>query len=133
MIRDNSYTQSEPRLRDTLRDDFSQGGHWNTFRKEFRGLKEFYIDEEKKRRLEAMPSLKRWLYLNGWLLKSMLMRLSPFRRIVLVLGIILLVWSPIVIATNKHTEVVDFHLGGGAIILLVLRSAARPFATTAAC
>ncbi len=120
MIRDNSYTQSEPRLRDTLRDDFSQGGHWNTFRKEFRGLKEFYIDEEKKRRLEAMPSLKRWLYLNGWLLKSMLMRLSPFRRIVLVLGIILLVWSPIVIATNKHTEVVDFHLGGGAIILLVL-------------
>jgi hypothetical protein len=120
MIRDNAYTQSEPRLRDTLRNDFSQGGHWNTFRREFRGLKEFYIDEEKKKRLDAMPSLKRWLYLNGWLLKSMLIRLSPFRRIVLVLGIILLVWSPIVIATNKHTEVVDFHLGGGVIILLVL-------------
>jgi len=113
-------SQSEPRLRDTLRNDFSQGGHWNTFRKEFRGLKEFYIDEEKKKRLDAMPPLKRWLYLNGWLLKSMLMRLTPFRRIVLVLGIVLLVWSPVVIMTNKHIEVMDFRLIGGAAILIVL-------------
>ncbi|MGA9406530.1 MAG: PP2C family protein-serine/threonine phosphatase [Bacteroidota bacterium] len=111
---------SEPRLRDTLRNDFSQGGYWNTFRKEFRSLKEFYIDQEKKKRLEAMPQLKRWLYLNGWLLKSMLMKLNPFRRIVLVLGIILLVWSPVVIMTNKHVEITDFHLIGGAVILLVL-------------
>lgn len=120
MNHDDSYSQSEPRLRDTLRDDFSKGGHWNTFRKEFRGLKEFYIDEEKKKRLEAMQPLKRWVYLNGWLLKSLLMRLTPFRRIVLVLGIVLQVWSPIVIATNRHVQTVELHLVGGAIILLVL-------------
>ncbi|MGA7162009.1 MAG: PP2C family protein-serine/threonine phosphatase [Bacteroidota bacterium] len=113
-------SQSEPRLRDTLRDDFSRGGYWNTFRKEFRGLKEFYIDEEKKRRLDAMPQIKRWLYLNGWLLKSMLMKLNPFRRIVLVVGIILLLWSPVLIMTNKRIEITDFHLIGGAVILLVL-------------
>ncbi len=116
----NETSQSEPRLRDTLRNDFIQGGHWNTFRKEFRGLKEFYIDEEKKKRLDAMPRLQRWLYLNAWLLKSMLMRLTPFRRMVLVLGIILLVWNPIIIMTNKHIQVSDFHLIGGAAILIVL-------------
>jgi sigma-B regulation protein RsbU (phosphoserine phosphatase) len=50
----------------------------------------------------------------------MLMRLTPFRRIVLVLGIVLLVWSPVVIMTNKHIEVMDFRLIGGAAILIVL-------------
>ena len=112
--------QSEPRLRDTLREDLFEGNHWNTFRKEFRGLKEFYIDEEKKNRLATMEPLKRWLYLNGWLLKSLLMRLNPFRRVVLVVGIILLVSNPILILTNKHIQITDFHLLGGAAILLVL-------------
>jgi sigma-B regulation protein RsbU (phosphoserine phosphatase) len=116
----NETYQSEPRLRDTLRDDFTRGGHWNTFRKEFRGLKEFYIDEEKKKRLNEMPQLKRWIYLNWWLLKSMLMRLTPFRRLVLVVGIVLLVWSPVIIISNKHVEISDFRLIGGALILLIL-------------
>jgi len=113
--------QSEPRLRDTLREDFFQGNHWNTFRKEFRSLKEFYLDEEKKKRLETMEPLKRWLYLAGWLFKSLLMRLTPFRRVILVLGIFLLFWSPIIInSKNIKMELTDFHLFGSAAILLVL-------------
>src|SRR5271169_4234936 len=122
MKSDTPYNQAEPRLRDTLREDFFQGNHWNTFRKEYRGLKEFYIDEEKKKRLDAMPPLKRWLYLNGWLLKSMLMRLNPFRRVILVVGIVLLGWSPVIMITNKHLniEFTEFHIIGGAVILLVL-------------
>jgi serine phosphatase RsbU (regulator of sigma subunit) len=113
--------QSEPRLRDTLREDFFRGNHWNTFRKEFRSLKEFYLDEEKKKRLETMEPLKRWVYLTGWLFKSLLMRLNPFRRVILVLGIFLLFWSPIIInSKNIKMELTDFHLFGSAAILLVL-------------
>ncbi len=111
----------EPRLRDTLREDFFQGNHWNSFRKEFRSLKEFYLDEEKKKKLEAMEPLKRWLYLTGWLFKSLLMRLNPFRRVLLVLGIFLLLWTPIIInSKNVKMEFTDFHLFGSAAILLVL-------------
>jgi hypothetical protein len=117
---DNTQQKNEPRLRDTLRDDFRQGNHLSTFRKEFRDLKEFYIDEEKKKRLQEMSPLKRGLYLGGWLCKSMLMRLTPIRRLVLVIGIFLLIVSPSVTVDNHHVQITNLYLFGGAALLLVL-------------
>ncbi len=113
-------THTEPRLRDTLRDDFSQGNYWHTFKKEFRDLKEFYIDEEKKRRLDAMHPVIRWFHINGWLLKGMLMKLTPFRRIVLVVGILLVVGIPSIQVSRSHIQVNNFYVVGGAAILVVL-------------
>ncbi|HTR80302.1 MAG TPA: PP2C family protein-serine/threonine phosphatase [Bacteroidota bacterium] len=116
----NKHT-NEPRLRDTLRDDLRQFNHWNTFRKEYRGLKEFYIDEEKKKSLEAMSPIQRWLHLYGWLLKSMLMRLTPMRRLLLVFGILLiLLGSPSISYDHHRIEFSNFGLVGEVAILLVL-------------
>ena len=120
MKSENTQHKNEPRLRDTLRDDFSQGNHLSTFRKEFRDLKEFYIDEEKKRRLQDMSPLRRWFYLSGWLCKSMLMRLTPIRRLVLVIGIFLLILSPSITVDNRHIQFTNLYIFGGAAILLVL-------------
>jgi serine phosphatase RsbU (regulator of sigma subunit) len=117
---DTSQQRNEPRLRDTLRDDFRQGNHLNTFRKEFRDLKEFYIDEEKKMRLEGMSFLARWFHLTGWLGKSMLMKLTPFRRLVLVTGIVLLLVGQSITVNGGRIQITNFHFMGGAAILLVL-------------
>ena len=115
-----SHPQAEPRLRDTLRDDFRHGNHLNTFRKEFRDLKEFYIDEGKKKRLDGMSPFRRWFYLTVWLGKSMLMRLTPFRRLVLVAGIVLLLAGESITVNNHRIQITNFHFLGGAAILIVL-------------
>ena len=120
MNSDTTQHMNDPRLRDTLRDDFQYGNHWNTFRKEFRDLKEFYIDEEKKRRLQEMSPLKKGLYLGGWLCKSMLMKLTPFRRLVLVAGIVLLLVGQGITVNAGRIQFTNLHFLGGAAILLVL-------------
>jgi hypothetical protein len=121
MNSDPASPHAEPRLRDTLREDLRHGNHWNTFRKEYRELKEFYIDEEKKKRLAAMSRVRRAMYLSGWLLKSMLMRLTPLRRVLLMLGFILILFGAPTISVNKHrVEVTNLTFPGGVLIVLVL-------------
>jgi serine phosphatase RsbU (regulator of sigma subunit) len=117
---DTSQQQNEPRLRDTLREDFQHGNHWDTLQKELRALKEFYIDEEKKTRLEGMSPFARWFHLTGWLGKSMLMKLTPFRRLVLVTGIVLLLVGQSITVNGGRIQFTNFHFIGGAAILLVL-------------
>jgi phosphoserine phosphatase RsbU/P len=116
------FEHNEPRLRDTIRQDFRHGDFWRTFRHEFRELKEFYIDEERKKQLELMKPVKRFWYLSWWLCKSMLLRLTPLRRILLVVGIFFfVVGNSIEIKGGK----IDFqsnnsYLVGGALLLLVI-------------
>lgn len=115
-----SSTPNEPRLRDTLRSDFSHGDHWDTFRKEFRDLKEFYIDQDKKKRLEVMSPVQRWLFLTAWLGKSMLMKLTPHRRLILVVGIFFLVAGPSIVYNGHKFQITNFYMLGGVAIFLVL-------------
>lgn len=111
---------TEPRLRDTLRDDIQQGNYLRTFRKELHELKAFYISDVKHKRLQSMTPLKRGLYIAGWLGKGMLLKLTPFRRIVLVAGLVLLITSPVVVISEERVQITNLHLVGGAAILLVL-------------
>ena len=120
MNSDPSSRPNEPRLRDTLRSDFRTGDHWDTFRKEFRDLKEFYIDQDKKKRLDAMSPLQRWLYLSAWLGKSMLMKLTPHRRLILVVGIFFLVAGPSIVYNGHKFQITNFYMLGGVAIFLVL-------------
>ncbi|HTX17437.1 MAG TPA: PP2C family protein-serine/threonine phosphatase [Bacteroidota bacterium] len=116
-----SNPRPEPRLRDTLRDDIQYHSHWQSFRKELKDLREFYIDAEKKKRLEAMSPVQRAFHLSGWILKSMLMRLTPLRRVLLVLGIVLtLLAGPRVSYQHVNIDFSNFTLPGAALILLVL-------------
>jgi sigma-B regulation protein RsbU (phosphoserine phosphatase) len=49
----------------------------------------FYLDEDTRTRLAGMGRVKRAFWILGWLLKSMLLKLSPLRRILLLLSGIL--------------------------------------------
>ncbi len=105
----------------TLYGDVRQGGFWKSLKQDWRELKQFYLDREREKRLKEMGWLRRTFYLTVWLIKSLLMKLNPFRRLVLFLGLILIFFSTTI--TWQGQEVVfrnDSQGLGGMLILFVL-------------
>jgi len=51
-------------------------------------LEAFYLSEDERRRLAAMPWLRRWLYRSWWLLSGLLMKLTPTRRVLLAFALV---------------------------------------------
>ncbi|PYT07909.1 MAG: hypothetical protein DMF49_06715 [Acidobacteria bacterium] len=84
-------TDSRSSLRETLIEDIRQVRHWwrerksehtkRRFRQDARDLYRFYLDEESRAELASMGRFKRAVLVTFWLLKSLLMKLSPGRRL----------------------------------------------------
>ncbi len=116
-----SHKTDQERLSRTLRDDVLHGKILDSLRLDFRELKDFYIDEEKKDRLSKMGWIKRTIYLFWWYVKMLLLRLSPARRVLLLIGMFFIItsgniaWQTGTVRTNPET-----YLLGGAIIVFVL-------------
>ncbi len=118
-------TQEKPRdqeyLGRTLRDDLLHGDLWGSLRRDYRDLREFYLDDYKKTRLAGMGRLKRSIYMTGWLIKILLLRLTPIRRLLLILGLILILFSGNIqwrggsVSTNAETYII-----GGILIVFLL-------------
>ncbi len=98
----------------TIRDDLRQGGFQREVEREFEELKEYMLDQEHRDRLKRMGRGKRWLLMLWWLLKGMFFKLTPVRRLLLVLGIILILHY----SQNPNNQ--GFPLFGGLIVLFVL-------------
>lgn len=111
----------EPKLRNTIKEDLKAGGHFRTLKRDFRELKEFYISEEKHRRLSRMNRIKYIFVFWWWVLKSMILKLTPLRRILLISGLILLILPEKYNLHSKGIEVA-FETGflGAVLIVFVL-------------
>ncbi|MEJ2103829.1 MAG: PP2C family protein-serine/threonine phosphatase [Ignavibacteriaceae bacterium] len=81
---------SEPKLGKTIQSDFHQTKFKEEFKSEYTELKQYFLTEERKEKLSEMNSIKKFFVLPWWLLKAMYFRLTPFRRILLFVGIIAL-------------------------------------------
>src|SRR5437867_8438751 len=79
-------------LRETLLSDLKQLSARRSLRRDFRDLYRFYLDEERRTELAAMRHPKRAVLVAFWLIKSLLLRLSPGRRLA-VFGALLLFLS----------------------------------------
>ncbi len=76
-----------------VRDDVRPG--WRTMlRTTMAEIKEFYLTPEHRQRLASMGKVPRGLWMTGWLLKSLFLKLTPLRRFVCLVALILLVSSP---------------------------------------
>ncbi len=93
MSNQTAETRDEPRLGKTLVEDLRRGDLWKTIRRDFRELKEFMLTEQRRKRLQSMGWFKRLLYFAFWLLKSLLMKLTPTRRILLAIALLLLLFG----------------------------------------
>jgi phosphoserine phosphatase RsbU/P len=113
--------RSEPRILETLKEDVRRGDFIRTLRRESEELKEFMFTEERRSRLGEMRPIKRWLISSYWLLKLLVLKLTPFRRILLLLGLIFLISIQVDKSGDGNTKVhIDTTIVGAACILFVL-------------
>ena len=116
------YRSNDPKLRDILRDDISRGDFIHTIRREYEELKDFFLDDERKQRLQRMRTLKRMIYTFGWLLKALFLKLTPARRIITIVSLVMLfIFRSVGFQSeNYRIEMNDFALIAGILLLFVL-------------
>jgi sigma-B regulation protein RsbU (phosphoserine phosphatase) len=120
MTTGKSTLGSEQKMTSVLIDDVRRGDFFQVVRREFKELKEFMLDEDRQKRLAEISPWHRWFHMLWWLLKSLFFKLSPARRMLLVIGLVLL-WSFRFQTHIGHVFVnVDLTLLGGLILLFVL-------------
>ena len=115
----NNTKNPDPKLRHTIREDFRRIDLRKDLHREYKDLNEFYLDSEKRKHLESLPAFKRWFYKTGWLLKSMFLYLTPIRRILVLLGLLLL-FAGRSISINGTTVSMNESLFGGILLIFVL-------------
>lgn len=91
------------------------GDFTKAMRRDFRELKESFLDDEQKKRLPTMNWFKRWFFLTVWLLGQLFIRLSLYRRVLLIIGIVLLVS-----ARNSGEDSSNKVVFGALLLLFVL-------------
>lgn len=116
---DTHSDNKEPGLRDTLKKDISQSGHFKTLKSDLKDVREFYLSSEKKRRLGQKKWYSRWYYLIWWVFKGMILKLSPLRRIIMVIGIIFLISATVNVGDSDNSSR-NRGIIGGVIIIFVL-------------
>ena len=90
--KDNPSNKARPRTPSLPRmfvDDIRSTRFGRDYWKELKELYYFYLDEDSRNRLASMGRLRRAFLIIGWLVKSLLLKLSPGRRLVLLVAIIL--------------------------------------------
>ena len=119
----NTSQEKEPALGKTLLDDVRHVGFFSQLKLEWGEIGDFYISEEKRDRLMKMNRFKRWVVLSWWIIKAMFLRLTPFRRILLIVGVVFVASVRFSVTTNGGASHVSYDgapLVGLAILLLVL-------------
>jgi phosphoserine phosphatase RsbU/P len=120
MNQTNSTKNSNKKFRQTIREDFKNINFKKDFSNEYKSLSHFYLDSEKKSRLETMTPFQRWKYKTGWLLKSMFLHLTPLRRILALAGAFFLFIGSSVFKFDESTFTINNGMLGGVLILFVL-------------
>jgi hypothetical protein len=98
----NSNERSVPgddvRLGRLLMDDMRQGKLAQAYKRDLHDIYRFYLTEEQRERLAGMGRLKRFFWVLRWLVRNLLFRLAPSRRLLLLLVPLLLIfdaeWRP---------------------------------------
>jgi len=124
---DTGSPQQEPRLIRTLRKDVPavwkevrRIGVRRTFSRSFADLQEFYLTTHRRDRLAEMGVVKRTLYLGLWLLKALFLKLTPARRLLLLLSFWLMWQGRIQMDVGNTRVTLGFPFLAMAVLLLIL-------------
>jgi sigma-B regulation protein RsbU (phosphoserine phosphatase) len=100
--------QPEPKLIKTIISDIGQlfrdifsGAFFRMISNDMRELHAFYIDQDRKKRLESMNRFKRWFLIFFWLIKALILKLSSFRRSLFILALVFILSGSSERADNK--------------------------------
>ncbi len=113
-------SQGSPKIRKVIMNDLRQGGIPRTLWQDLKDIYHFYIDYETKERLSQMGWLKRWFFLVFWIVKSMILKLSSTRRILLVIALVLFFMGRNEIRVENSNITIENFIQAGFIILLLI-------------
>jgi sigma-B regulation protein RsbU (phosphoserine phosphatase) len=116
MNSEKSQSHNEPSIGGLLRDDIRRGGYFRTLRREIEDLQDFMLTEERRKSLEQMSQLKRWMVLPLWLLKSLFQKLAPMRRLMVIIAL----WMLVAYRNVKNANENLFFLGGLVLLFVLL-------------
>ena len=121
MERNTSGKEPEPRFGRVIREDLRRKDFKRTLHRDYEDLKEFFINDERKKRLREMRPLNRWLHTVGWLLKALFLKLTPARRLLLVVAFILVLFANNLEYNGESLRVtINMGVAAGCIVLFVL-------------
>ena len=112
--RQKKTSSQDPKIGRTIYTDLREGDIPSNLIQEFKDLYQFYIDQESKKKLARMGHVRRALKISWWVLKSMFFRLTPVRRILLLVGIVFIV------SQSGSGDISNKLILGLAMILFVL-------------
>ena len=107
-------------LRRTLLQDIRRGDLTSALRRDLGQVYLFYLDEERRARLASMGRLRRWFWVVLWTLKSLLMRLSPSRRVLLSLSMIMFFVGRVDLSSDGSGASLDLRGWSYVVLFLVL-------------
>jgi serine phosphatase RsbU (regulator of sigma subunit) len=105
-----------PNIGKTILEDFRRGDYERDLRRDFNELKEFMLTEERKKRLAGMGRAKQGIYVAWWFLEGLILKLTPTRRLLLLIAFLLLLSN----VNNKNTGIEPAHIIGALVLLFVL-------------
>lgn len=111
---------SAPKIGRTILNDIRRGGFKRTLRQDLKDIYHFYLDYETKERLAQMGRVKRWFLQVFWLIKSLILKLSSTRRVLLVISLILYFIGRSEIQIEENTVVINSLSQIAYLILLVV-------------
>ena len=116
-------------LFDTLRDDIGaiaadirRNGFRRALVRAFEGVEAFYLTAEDRRNLEAMRPVRRFIRRVSWLVKSLLLKLTPTRRLMLAAALFFIVigGQRVQIATRELNISIRLPIISSTLLLAVL-------------
>ena len=126
MANSESGARHEPNLLRTLGQDAQhiwkdvhRAGLKRTINRTFLDLQQFYLSAHSRDRLVGMRKGRRAIYLVGCLLKSLFLKLSPARRVLLALSVVLM-WQATNFERHGATTQISIHFPFLGIVTLVL-------------
>jgi sigma-B regulation protein RsbU (phosphoserine phosphatase) len=124
---DAGSTKQEPELLRTLGTDIrivwehvGRVGVRQTLSGSFTDLREFYLTTHRRDRLAEMGRVKGALYLWLWLLKALFLKLTPPRRLLLLVSFVLMWQSSFQINTERARLTFNFPFLAILLLLLIL-------------
>ncbi len=116
----NKNKFKEPKIGKTVWQDIRRGDLRKTFKQDWRDLYYFYLDDEKRGRLSQMGRFRRFMHMLFWLFKSLVLKLTPLRRVLLFVSIILFLSMRTIVTNGNVSSSTDFPLIGFLLLLFVL-------------
>ena len=116
-----SRASGAPGVHRLVLDDLRRPGLLGTLRGEMKDLYDFFLDDERRRRLESMHWIKRSFLLLAWLLQALILRLPALRRVLLLVALLLTVIGPTRIdLTTSVSLQTNFRVWSIAILVFIL-------------